>query len=1105
MRHRSKLIAVLFAFVAYFAMGATSAWAQSYYTVQQLTVGSRWVTPPASGTTQIYGSGVDSGTNQVTPPFNIPFWGTGYSSVRVSSDGYMHFGSAAYSSYIWSGLQLPIASGATNDGHVAVCNYDLYSGNSNGRCIWWVDGTAPNRRFIVAWLNWDTYPNASGNMNFQAQFGENGLIVFSYTGSSFTSASYQVGMDRPGDSTQFIRPTTTVNSTVAFTTPNYDYQFSALQITGRVLFDRYVTTAAGIGTNVEYGIPLSGMTVVQLDANGGSLGVGITDAAGNFTVYGSPVANGSLAVLSATTAGAVRKVASGALYQAKFLTNYDFTQPSPIAVGTLTLGEPQDPGGVNRAPINIARSMQTLYDWTKLRFPSKTIQQVDPVLWDTASAAATSYTQKNGATLASMRVSSAASGNPDEWDTSVLNKVYGRHILGAIAADPGGAYDPAFETPTNDTNAFAEGFGYYMNAIVTRDTKYFDGINSSTTNILDLENPTLPVKAPNVAGCVAAALYDLVDGVTVEEPWDLFDGSTSAGEQAFLAVGSMTVPVTSTNFFTAWINRGYDATALARNFIHHGVLVDDGDEPNDYGTEATALTQFGFIRTNRVLNRFNDDWYRFTLAYPTNVLTVDCVYDRTLYSTAQVLLELQSTSGAVLATGTPVGVTGPIEAKSGAIPAGDYFVRVKLLGGGPIANYTLQAFSQLAFISGSFQPWTVGRPINVPVNMTGGIPPYDLAVLSPFVKPDGLVLDGVNARVAGTPTGPQTNPIPVGGSYTYDFILSARDSAAPTANIASGPVSFTVNDALREHFAPFIAFPFAKPVDVAAPFTGGTPPYVVSIDEGALPSGLQATGGSGLRIAGTPDLPGSYAFKITGTDVAGSADTAEVVGVACVPIGQAALAAGDSACGFYFDVVKGSSVSITVTTVRIPGRVRTPPRELYATMFDKDGSTVLIQPKERATRGRVTSGVFTAPSTGRFYFVVSSDDDGAQATLQAKARIIANKGGKGDSGPNSFVAPNTFPVEVGALAGATLTFSAKPSRGSGLGLRGAYLLDPAGNLILFAEGEVVERPDGSMTFRRILPISGTWSVVVGAKPGPQGSFTYTYSLREPPKAVYSAD
>jgi hypothetical protein len=984
---------------------------------------------------------------------------------------------------------------------------DLCAGPSyyGGTIYYWTTGNSPNRKFIVSWDSVYSLGGV-GPFTFQIQLAETtGSVVFAYGTGSYPSSGYSQGIQGP--SGQWEVPQS--NSSSLTGRPPYDVRFDNFRVTftGQALYNRYVVDQTGIGNSQEMNLPLAGMSVEARTDTGATVGSAITDANGNFMLAAvgvQPSVVGSIVVTSAGSACAVRKALNGPLYAVTLLSGVSFA--NDLNVGVLTLSDSNDPGGVNRQPINIVRAIQSVYAYATSK-TAKAIPQVDPILFDVASSAPTSYAIKSGPTLASMRIGSAASGNPDAWDNSVIRKTYGRHVLGAIAADPASAFDSTFDKATDDQNAFAEGFGYYMNTIVSRDTKYFDGIDSSTTNIIDMENPAglQTGKGSNVAAWCAAALYDLTDGVTANEPWDTFDGTGPGGDNAFLTAATLVAPATAGSFFTAWANRGYDATSLARNFIRHGLLADDADEPNDYFSESTNVAQFGFVRANRVLNQFNEDWYRFTMAYPTNVLTAEMIYDRTKYASASVLLELQTPSGAVLSTGVGVGLQGPITAKTGAIPAGDYIVRVRLLSGGPLPTYTLQAYSQLAFISGSFQPWTVGRPIGVPVNITGGIPPYDLTVLSPFVKPDGLILDGVNARVAGTPTGPQSVPIPPGGSYTYDFILSAQDSAAPTPNIASGPVSFTVNDSLKEHFEQFMAVPFGKPVDFPAPFTGGTSPFTASIDEGALPSGLAAVGGDDLRIAGTSDIPGSYAFTITGTDIAGSADTASVVGVSCVPMGQAAMAAGASACGFYFDVVKGSTVSITVTTAKSTTRTPAPRRALRATLIDSDGVTVLVKAKDRATKGRATSGKFVAPETGRYYFVVSSDDSGGAVTLQAKAKIVANKAGKGDSGPNSFVAPNTFPVEVGALGGAALTFTAKPSRGSGLQLRGAYLLDPSGNILLFAEGEVLERLDGSMTFRRILPISGTWTVVVGSKPGPQGTFTYVFSVKEPAGVVYSAD
>src|SRR6185436_475835 len=115
----------------------------------------------------------------------------------------------------------------------------------------------------------------------------------------------------------------------------------------------------------------------------------------------------------------------------------------------------------------------------------------------------------------------------------------------------------------------------------------------------------------------------------------------------------------------------------------------------------------------------------------TDALTASVVYDRTRFAGTTIRLEIQSQTGAVLVTGAALpndGGVGPIVAKTGPLSAGVYRARVALASGGPLTNYTLQVFSALAFKSGEFQPWTLGRPINVPVNIKGGVPPYSLVV-----------------------------------------------------------------------------------------------------------------------------------------------------------------------------------------------------------------------------------------------------------------------------------------------------------------------------------------------------------------------------------------
>jgi hypothetical protein len=1096
-------------------LASASAWAQSYTCT---SASNQWITPPASGTTFIAQA---SGTTQVTnlfanlddanytiPTANVPFpivyWGTSYTTIQVGTNGHVGIGTGTILTTNYSPLTLGIAAGASNDGIIEVRSKDGdgYANSTNPACQYWTDGTAPNRKFIICWTGWHDYYQ-TGSCNFQVQFLEtsNKIIVAYNTSGWTTTQAFGVGLDQPGG-TGFCTPSGASNYSQSGT-PTNDWVFAppVINISGAVTYDRYVVNSTGIGNQSETNLPLANIKIEERDATGAVIASGYTNAQGVFNFQGkkdATITNGSIVVASGGLACNVRAVANGPLYSFPLAAGQSFA--ADIALAPVNITEGLDPGGTLRAPINIARSIQQVYDLVK-PLTAKTISTLEVL--HSSSVSTTKYTAKNGATPASMQVSGAAA-NPDPWDASVIRKTYGRHILGNIAADPGTPYDSGFNNVTDDFNAFAEGFGYYLNVAVSGEQIYYDGIDNKTiATRIDLENPSNTVlsAAPSssVAGWDAAALYDLFD--PANESWDTIDGTGAAGLRPILVVQSLSAPVSASTFMTQWNKTpGYDAVGLVRNFIHHGLIVDDADEPNDSMAETKLLTQFGFIRKNRVLSPFNEDWYSFTMPDPTNKLSVSVIFDRAKYAGTALTLEVRNSAGSLVMTGTTSSATSPYVAVSGALPADTYKVRVAVAAGTPIDNYTLQAFSELAFKSGVFQPWTVGRPINVPVDIKGGIPPYTLTVLDPFKKPDGLILDGVNLRVGGIPTGPQDAPIPPGGSYTYGFILSAVDAATP-ANTASGPINFTVNDTLKSHIGDFLAVPYNKPLDRKAPFAGGTPPYTTTIDEGSMPHGVSFATGE-LRLVGTADVPGAYPVQITGTDVALSAATAQTTGVVCTPLGSTTpIALGASASGFYFDAVQGSTVSIAVKMAP-----KQPKRVLAAQVLDTDGTTIL-DTNAKGGKGKATVK-FTAPSTGRFYFVVSSDTGDASQVVSA-GKVVATKTGSGEDPDINFVAGKQFTVKFGALAGAQLTFIGKPDK-SGLALRALYLLDPNDNIVTIAPNEVTSK-NGSIIVKKTLPtsttenLSGTWKMLIGAQPGPQGHFTYAFRIAEPKGETYSVD
>jgi hypothetical protein len=1070
----------LLALVGLLALSAAQAWAQDYVVS---SVSGQYVTPPSSGTNNLVAATKSRNDNTfpiTNLPFSIFYFGEYYSSFQVCTNGFVQFGGGTATTTTPSAFPLT----STNDGICAAAWDDLDGQGTNSSLVVFTDGTAPNRRIIVDWSAWQQALN-TGTLAFQIQFHESsGRIQFAYaSGWSGQTRAKAVGIDAVGPDSRYVTPdgsTLYYNSPVDQPANDWRFDPRITTFSGRVLFDRLVVDATGIGNAPASVVPLAHLTVEARDGTGRAVAAGSTDATGNFSFDGKALvgtATGSLVVLSQGASCAVRQSTGGAPYAFTIATSVPFG--SNQAVGTVSITNANDAGATGRAPLNVATVVQGAYAWCATR-TAASIPSIE-VLYDTASSAATAYTPATGSP-ASMRVG-AASSNPDAWDGSVIRKTFARHVLAAVAASPTTAADTAFDKATDDENAFAEGFGHYLNAAISGDSTYFDGLSSSAATQIGLENPTITTpKGSSVAGWVAVALYDLVDGAN--ESWDTFDGANGASDQVLQAVDSLSVPVTATNFYEAWGALGFPGDALARNFIRHGLVTDDADEPNDTTAERRTLTQWGFARTGRVLNLYNEDWYEVTVTAATNAMTVDVVYDRAAIS-ATVSLEVQSSAGALLATGAYLPLGGPLRASLGPRPAGTYRVRVRHDSGARVGAYTLQCFSELTMSAGAFRPWTANRPYDVPVDAKGGVTPYTLTVEAPFEKPPGLILDGLNSRVGGAPSEPGT----------YDFSLTARDAATPN-NLASVNVHFVVNPELAFALGEFFAVPADKALDRPGVYTGGTSPLTFETTAGALPDGLSFAPGE-FRFVGTPAAPGSTPFTLTGTDVAGSTATSATTGVVCVPVGAADLAAGPSACGFWFDAIQGTTVGVSVKTAKKQVK-----RALRMTMIGPDG-TVTIPSSPKYGNGKASLAGFVTPVSGRFYCVVASDA-GEATQLVGSVKTKAAKKGSGDSGPEVFQPGTDLEVEFGAFADTTLSFSAKPEKGSGLVMRLPYLVDPSGATIALSSADVTEEK-GGVSFTRVLPTAGTWTVVLGAKPGPPGRFTYAYKLKAPKGATYSAD
>lgn len=183
---------------------------------------------------------------------------------------------------------------------------------------------------------------------------------------------------------------------------------------------------------------------------------------------------------------------------------------------------------------------------------------------------------------------------------------------------------------------------------------------------------------------------------------------------------------------------------------------------------------------------------------------------------------------------------------------------------GPIdsRNGSVARITATLTVSGGIAPKIVSPPIATPLEL--GVPfTHAVAVTgtAPVVVtatglPPGLNYDDAARRVSGAPT--------VVGLYTVTLRATngflPADAQVSSVEVRNPPLTIVTPAPLAP--APILAG-FPVTFDIVA--TGGLPPYRFELAGGALPPGLAI--GEGGRIAGTPTVPGTYAFVVRVRDV----------------------------------------------------------------------------------------------------------------------------------------------------------------------------------------------------------------------------------------------
>ncbi|MFZ6029041.1 MAG: proprotein convertase P-domain-containing protein [Chloroflexota bacterium] len=140
-----------------------------------------------AGTTNQSITGDDT-TKNVSLPFSFTFAGTAYTSVNISSNGNIHFGTA---SNAYSNVAIPNTG---NPNALIAAYWDDLSPNLGGAIYTAVSGTAPNRVFVVEWRDVRRYSGSTNGVTFEIQLveGSNQVWILIQDGV-FGSTTYDNG------------------------------------------------------------------------------------------------------------------------------------------------------------------------------------------------------------------------------------------------------------------------------------------------------------------------------------------------------------------------------------------------------------------------------------------------------------------------------------------------------------------------------------------------------------------------------------------------------------------------------------------------------------------------------------------------------------------------------------------------------------------------------------------------------------------------------------------------------------------------------------------------------------------------------------------------
>jgi len=185
-------------------------------------------------------------------------------------------------------------------------------------------------------------------------------------------------------------------------------------------------------------------------------------------------------------------------------------------------------------------------------------------------------------------------------------------------------------------------------------------------------------------------------------------------------------------------------------------------------------------------------------------------------------------------------------------------------------------------ITSPLPPATAGAAYSETLTATGGVSPYTWTIAQGALPPN-LVLNSATGQITGAPA----------ASGPSSFAIEVTDSAQ---NNASAIFTLTVNPPpVITTTSPLPAGTLGVNYSQALAIDGGTPPFLWTVVQGALPPPLLLNPATG-QIAGTPTASGAYSFTVQVSDFWGASASQPFV----LTINPPSLAATPPSLGFSY-------------------------------------------------------------------------------------------------------------------------------------------------------------------------------------------------------------